>query len=498
MIIAALLITILLEQLLFTRLLWEIRLTGVVALVILLPAITVLLTIEYPNWLSVTVALLSVGRMFNLIRIAKARMNEEYLRKATQRTAFSFSVFQIILLPILSGAIPIGFSVTHLPRITAVIQLLVAFGVVCITIRNVYMTRYKQGQRFYADRDLPTVSLLIPARNETTDLEECLRSALASDYPKLEIIVLDDCSQAKTSDVIKSFAHDGVRFVQGEEPHERWLAKNQAYQKLSEEASGDLLLFCGVDVRFGPHAIKALVTELLNRDKEMISVLPRRLSGSVAGAFIQPMRYWWELSLPRRLFNRPAVLSTCWIIQSKSFAKLGGFGAVSHSVIPEGYFARELVKTNKYSFIRANDTLDVQTHKLYSEQRATALRTRYPQLRRRPENVVLMLIADLLFMLGPFIGLIYGASTHDSDVVWLSLAASVLLIFNHIIVVQLTSPANVVIALINFPIEVLTEIVISLTSMVRYEFGSVDWKDRNVCIPVMHVVPHLPPLPEIK
>jgi glycosyltransferase involved in cell wall biosynthesis len=401
----------------------------------------------------------------------------------------------VLLLPILSGAIPIGFTLTHLPLVIALVQVGVAAAVLGITIKNVYQSRYKQGEVFYADRDLPTVSLLIPARNETTDLEECLRTALASDYPKLEIIVLDDCSQVKTSEVIKGFAHDGVRFVRGEEPKGSWLAKNQAYQKLAEEASGELMLFCGVDVRFGSHAIKALVTELLNRNKDMVSVLPRRLSGNLAGAFIQPMRYWWELSLPRRLFNRPAVLSTCWLIRRKTLNNLGGFGAVSHSIIPEGYFARELVKTNDYSFIRANDTLDVQTHKAYVDQRATAIRTRYPQLRRRPENVLLVVTADLLFLLGPFVGVAYGLFQNDVAVLNTSIIASAILVLNHLIVVQLTSPSNVVTALINFPIEVLTEVIITIMSMLRYEFGAVEWKDRNVCIPVMHVVPHLPPLP---
>lgn len=496
MILGALLVTIILEQLMFTRLLWELRLLIVIALTILVPAISAVIVVQYPHWLGVAIAILSAGRIFNYMRIAKSRMNESYLFSAAKRTSQSFTVFQILIIPILAGLISIDLSTVNLPRITAVFQILFALGILAITAKNIFQTRYKQRNSFYADRDLPTVSLLIPARNETTDLEECLRSALLSDYPKLEIIVLDDCSQAQTSDIIKSFAHDGVRFVQGEQPMDRWLAKNQAYQKLYEEASGEILMFCGVDVRFGTHAVKALVTELLNRDKEMISVLPRRLSGNLAGAFIQPMRYWWELSLPRRLFNRPAVLSSCWMIKHTTLDRLGGFESVQHSIIPEGFFARELVKSNLYSFIRANETLDIQTQKNYSEQRATAIRTRYPQLRRRPENVLLILAADMVVLLGPFIGIVNGTLHNDPGVFVPSIIASGLLILNHIIIVQLTNPPNVLVALINFPIEVVTEIVISLVSMIRYEFGTVNWKDRNVCIPVMHVVRHLPSLEE--
>jgi hypothetical protein len=28
--------------------------------------------------------------------------------------------------------------------------------------------------------------------------------------------------------------------------------------------------------------------------------------------------------------------------------------------------------------------------------------------------------------------------------------------------------------------------------MYKYEFREVIWKERNVCVPVMHVTPHLP------
>src|SRR6185369_13096540 len=61
---------------------------------------------------------------------------------------------------------------------------------------------------------LPTVSVCIPARNEDRVLTDCLAAVLASDYPKLEVIVLDDCSQDKTAQVVRQFAHGGVQFIQ--------------------------------------------------------------------------------------------------------------------------------------------------------------------------------------------------------------------------------------------------------------------------------------------
>lgn len=491
-----LLATILLERCMYIPVLWKYRLYLVFLLTVSIPAVTAGFALQHPSWLGVSVTVLSIARLYNLFRVAKARMHQDYLRRSTGRTSELTSLLQLCILAAAVVTIPLSIQLHWLSWLTVWLQLAVALSAVLITARNIYKTRYKQGTTFYADKELPTVSVLIPARNETTDLEECLRSVIASDYPKLEIIVLDDCSQAKVSDIVKSFAHDGVRFVKGAEPKETWLAKNQAYQRLAEEASGDYLLFCGVDVRFGPHAIKALVTELLNRKKQMISILPKRLSGSIAGAFIQPMRYWWELSLPRKLVSRPPVLSTCWLITRQALVKHGSFAAVSRSIIPEAYFARQLVASNDYSFIRANDTLDIQTHKLLSEQRATAVRTRYPQLRRRPENVLIYILSQLVFLLGPFIGLVYWGLSGRWMFIAVSTAACIALIINHVMIMQVTSPANVAVALFNFPVEVVTDMVVTLVSMSRYEFGIVEWKDRNVCIPVMHVVPKLPILPK--
>lgn len=485
-------LSVALELIMYHHKLWKFRLLFVIFLTLLIPALTSLYLIENVTIVGFAVALLSIHRLYNLFRIAKARMHVEYLRQATARSGKLTAALQLLMILLGSWA-TVDFP--NLPAMLTVIawaQVVVAVVLLAVTISNVYRTRYRQGTTFYSDKELPTVSVLIPARNETTDLEECLRSAIASDYPKLEIIVLDDCSQSKTSDIIKSFAQDGVRFVPGMPPNDNWLAKNQAYDKLAEEASGDLLLFCGVDVRFGSHAIRALVTELKVRDKHMISILPHRLSASIAGAFIQPMRYWWELALPRKLFNRPAVLSTCWLIDAKVLREFGGFRAVSHSILPEGYFARKLIGSNKYSFIRADDTLDIQTRKSLSEQRATAIRTRYPQLRRRPENVLLLTYAELVFLLGPFLLAVYALFAPAGVFLGPALVACLLLVANHVFILQLTSPANVAIALFNLPIEIITDIAVTCISMTRYEFGAVEWKDRNVCIPVMHVVPRLP------
>ncbi len=55
------------------------------------------------------------------------------------------------------------------------------------------------------------VSIVIPAYNEEQSLPQTLRAALAQDYPDFEVIVVDNASTDKTSDVARSFGVKAVK-----------------------------------------------------------------------------------------------------------------------------------------------------------------------------------------------------------------------------------------------------------------------------------------------
>lgn len=487
----ALIATFALETLLYEPYIWRHgRKVMACILIGLLPAVTLLAIFDMSAIWAATIAALSLVRVFNVLRVVVGRIEEDHLWRSAFRASGYFIIGQGVL--VVLSQIYTSPSVVILNTILAVAYTAVSLMLLLGTVRTLQRSRTTTTTEHYADRDLPTVTVAIPARNETNDLEECLRSVLASNYPKLEIIVLDDCSHDRTPDIIKGFAHDGVRFIKGVEPADDWLAKNQAYERLRQEATGELILFCGVDVRLGADTIRGLVTAMRNRDKQMISILPRRLTAEPFGGLIQPMRYWWELALPRRYFDRPPVLSTCWIISRKALDDLGGFTSVKHAIIPESIFARELVRKDLYSFIRADDSIDVQTRKSSGEQRETAIRVRYPQAHRRPEMAFIIMAAELLFLFGPFVSFAVNLMVHHWWVAGLNFIAASLLIVTHLTITLATNPPSMPAALCNLPFAIILEVVLGIESMVRYEFSKVTWKERNITFPVMHVIPRLP------
>ena len=48
----------------------------------------------------------------------------------------------------------------------------------------------------------PMVSIIVPARDEESNIEHCIRSLLSQDYPRFEVIVVNDCSEDATGSIL--------------------------------------------------------------------------------------------------------------------------------------------------------------------------------------------------------------------------------------------------------------------------------------------------------
>ncbi len=482
------------EWALYAPFLWRVRKVLAAAALLLTAFASGGIVMWEPGLATVLVAVASMYRVFNSLRIIEGRMHEYYLRWATLRTSLILVSLQLFVLLCWFGWQYVDVSAMALWTVLATAQVVVAVGLLTSAFRSLRRTAWPHHAPSIADSELPALTVAIPARNETDDLQACLQSLVASNYAKLEILVLDDCSQTKrTPEIIRAFAHDGVRFLEGEPPKQTWLAKNQAYSHLAREASGEYILFCGVDVRFGPDSLRQLMATTLHKKKAMLSLLPRRAEGAERRvALTQAMRYCWELVPPRRLLQRPPVLSTCWIIQKQALTKAGGFEAAARSIVPEAHFARRLVAHDAYSFMRASQTLGIESTKPAKEQYDTAVRMRYPQLHRRPENV-LFLAAVSAFLLVPFVLAVLGFFV---SIGWaahvLAAVAAIVLITAYLRVTHVTRTGSGWVNLFALPVALACDVAILHVSMWQYEFSTVEWKGRNICIPAMHVVPHLP------
>ncbi len=93
--------------------------------------------------------------------------------------------------------------------ISPLLSLLIVFGLALLTQISIYLLNflclalYKNKQPTF---QTPPVSVVICARNEEENLEKFLPLILDQDYPKFEVIVVNDCSFDNSYDLLKSLA----------------------------------------------------------------------------------------------------------------------------------------------------------------------------------------------------------------------------------------------------------------------------------------------------
>lgn len=107
---------------------------------------------------------------------------------------------------------------------------------------------------------LPRVSFLVAVKDEVADIERCVRSMASSQYPKLEVIVIDDASTDGTSAVLDRLARElPVRVIHLRDN----VGKKRALVEAFRHSTGEVIVFTDSDCVIAPdavaHAVRAIV-----------------------------------------------------------------------------------------------------------------------------------------------------------------------------------------------------------------------------------------------
>ncbi|MGF9725394.1 glycosyltransferase [Bacillus safensis] len=141
-----------------------------------------------------------------------------------------------------------------------------------LTYEKVLPEWTKQG------KELPTVSILIPAHNEEVVIRQTLKAMVQLSYPKhlLEIIVINDNSSDGTGDIVRSFSeqYDHVHMIETKPPF-AGKGKSTALNEGLKASTGEVICVYDADNMPEQKAVYHLVLGLLNDHK----------AGAVVGKF---------------------------------------------------------------------------------------------------------------------------------------------------------------------------------------------------------------------
>jgi chlorobactene glucosyltransferase len=199
---------------------------------------------------------------------------------------------------------------------------------------------------------VPRVSIVIPARNESRNIEACIRSVLASDYPDFEAIVVDDHSADDTAIVARSVASEDARLKVLDNPPlpPDWFGKQWACQTGASAASGEILIFMDADARAAPDLVSRSVNGMLRTHADFYSVLGDQEMGTFWERLIQMqifvvlMTRFGGTEIVNQATNASDKIANgqYLMVRRSVYDELGGHGLV------RGYVAEDLMLAQRY------------------------------------------------------------------------------------------------------------------------------------------------------
>jgi glycosyltransferase involved in cell wall biosynthesis len=267
------------------------------------------------------------------------------------------------------------------------------------------------------DADCPSVSLVFAARDEEEKLPAALATLAAIDYPRLEIVAVDDRSRDSTGRILDEFAgrHRRLHVVHVNGLPPGWLGKPHALQKAYENATGDWLLFTDADVRFAPDVLRRAITLVKQCDLDHLT-----LFGDVE------MVGFWEKALitffglafhiatdPYRVSNphsRAYVgVGAFQLIKRSAYEACGTHSRLAMEVVDD----MKLGKLVKQSGFRtcvgiAQDAVVVRWHAGLGNLIRGVTKNFFAGLGYRLSFVIFAISGMLLMNVAPFVGVIFG------------------------------------------------------------------------------------------
>ena len=231
------------------------------------------------------------------------------------------------------------------PGVVAGIDALIGAAWILIFLLNILEL---SGRRKYelSDSSPPSedlVAVIIPARNEEKRIRSCLISVFEQSQRNLQVIVVDDRSTDKTSEVVSELIRLDPRLslIRGAELPEGWTGKPWACHQGHEQASGEWRLFIDSDTVLEKGAVAAALNYCKKMDLGAISLVPRieleRFSAKVVAPVLSSMI---RLIYPLRAINNPEsksglVVGGFLLIRKCAYEKIGGHGAVRSELVED-------------------------------------------------------------------------------------------------------------------------------------------------------------------
>ncbi|RYZ98404.1 MAG: glycosyltransferase [Sphingobacteriaceae bacterium] len=323
------------------------------------------------------------------------------------------------------------------------------------------------------------VSILIPARNEESDIATLLQSIVAQNYQNYEVLILDDSSTDGTYQVCKDFAdaHPRFKVIKGEELPSDWLGKNYACHQLANQATGDYLLFLDADEIVYNDLISSAIHRMQLRNLGLLSLFTNQQMLSFGENAVVPLMHYILLNLlPLRLvylLRNPliAAASGQFMLFDAAIYRQNEWHKLVSNKIVEDVEIMKCVKLKRYNgeTLLANGMISCRMYKSYGEA-INGFGKNF--LAAFNYSITGFFVYIMLLIAGPLIVIM----TFNFQLILFMTG----LIMLTRIMISLSAGQNALLNVLLHPLQMLNLVVIAFSSVQKHLTKTTVWKGRRV------------------
>ena len=110
------------------------------------------------------------------------------------------------------------------------------------------------------------LSIIIPCYNEEKTIKDIILAIQNADIKDYEIIIVDDCSNDNTKEILQSFNRKEIKiFFQ-----KKNMGKGSALRKGFKEANGDICIIQDADLEYDPNEYSLIIEQILKNKADVV------------------------------------------------------------------------------------------------------------------------------------------------------------------------------------------------------------------------------------
>jgi glycosyltransferase involved in cell wall biosynthesis len=220
----------------------------------------------------------------------------------------------------------------------------------------------------------PTVSVIVPARNEEACLWTCLTSLVQQTGVAFEVIVVDDHSTDRTREIALSFA--SVRTIEADTLPQGWTGKNNAVATGARAARGEWLLFTDADTVHLSGSLNRSLEEAQRRGASLLSYSPQQVVTAFWERAVMPVIFAELASKyrPSEVSDPSSSIAAAngqfILVTREAYDAVGGHASIASDLLEDVALARAVKQSGRKIFFRyGGDAVRTRMYRSFSHLR---------------------------------------------------------------------------------------------------------------------------------